>query len=274
MVLLTESKSAIVYGDCVTSTVTPPSQTSLSVVPKAPVESSFAEIRKTAAYSKLQATESTGSEIKDTPTAKPASPAKATVISPSDATPDAEVQNSNQKEAVSAEAVRQHESLKNEITVEAESLDFTVSAETSIPQHGRIDLVLTRGNKSIACEISDTTPPEKEADHIRLRLKAGFKHVAVISANRRKLNLIQAAFVEQCGSKDVSKVGFYVPKEFFAQLFTWAADDPEGGKIEKGKPKKQIFNFNPSPEDIANRAEEEQEMLEDLTNLMKRNKTG
>lgn len=252
--------------------VTPLPQTSLSVVPKVPVESNFAEIRKAAVYSKLQATESTGSEIKDAPTAKPASPAA--VISPPDVKTNAEVQNSNQTEAVSADAVRQHESLKNEITAEAESLDFTVSPETSIPQHGRIDLILTRGNKSIACEISVTTTPKTEADHIRLRLKAGFKHVAVISANRRKLNLIQAAFVEQCGSNDVSKVGFYVPKEFFAQLFTWAADDPEGGKIEKGKPKKQIFNFNPSPEDIANRAEEEREMLDDLTTMMKRNKTG
>ena len=231
--------------------VIPPTPMAISVVPKTPVES-------------------TGSEINDAPVAKPASPIKATVVPPPDVKPDAEVQNSNQVEAVSAEAVCQHESLKNEITAEAESLDFTVSAETSIPQHGRIDLVLTRGNKSIACEISVTTTPKTEADHIRLRLKAGFKHVAVISANRRKLNLIQAAFVEQSGSKDISKVGFYVPKEFFAQLFNWAVDDPEGGKVERAKPKKRIFNSVV----VANREEEQKKLLDDLAVLMKRKPGG
>jgi hypothetical protein len=133
---------------------------------------------------------------------------------------------------------------------------------------------LTRGRLSIACEISVTTPPEKEADHIRLRLKAGFKHVAVISANRRKLNLIQDAYLKQCGNQDAIRVGFYTPKEFFAQLFAWAADDPEGGKVESRKPKKQTFNFNLLPEAVANRAENEQKMLEDLAKMMKRKNAG
>ena len=248
--------------------ITPPSQTAISIVPKAPVESG--ETRKAPVYPKVEDAEFTGSEINDAPTAQPASPAKATVVSPTDDKPNAEVQKINQPDDVDVAVMRLHESLKNEITAEAESLDFTVSAETSIPQHGRIDLILTRGSKSIACEISDTTPPEKEADHIRLRLKAGFKHVAVISANRRKLNLIQAAFVEQCGSQNVSKVGFYVPKEFFAQLFTWAVDDPEGGKVERTKPKKRVFNSIV----IANREEEQKKMLDELAILMKRKPGG
>ena len=244
--------------------IIPPTQTALSVVRNPPAEPT--EIQKAAVDPKVEATKLTGSEINDTPVAKSITPAKAAVIASTEIKSDEEDQNPNQTEAVSAEAVRQHESLKNEITAEAESLDFTVSAETSIPQHGRIDLVLNRGSKSIACEISVTTTPKTEADHIRLRLKAGFKHVAVISANRRKLNLIQAAFVEQCGSKDVSKVGFYVPKEFFAQLFTWAVDDPEGGKVERAKPRKRVFNSVV----VANREEEQKKMLNDLVTLMKR----
>jgi hypothetical protein len=212
--------------------------------------------------------------MKDAPAAQPASPAVATEVSPTVASPNAEVPNLNETEVAGADDASQHESLKNQIRAEAESLDFTVSPEISIPQHGRIDLILTRGGKSIACEISVTTPPEKEADHIRLRLKAGFQHVAVISANRRKLNLIQAAYLKQSSNKDASKVGFYTPKEFFAKLFTWAADDPEGGIIEKGKPKKQDFDFGASPEAIANREEEERKLLDDLTNMMRKKKDG
>ena len=235
--------------------VTPPAPTSPSVVPKAPAAS-------------------TVSEKKAAPPTLSSPPAVTAVVSPPVTAPHAEVPNLNPTEVTGADAVSQHESLKEEIRTEAESLDFTVSSEQSIPQHGRIDLILTRGTKSIACEISVTTPPETEADHIRLRLKAGFQHVAVISANRRKLNLIQEAYSKKSGTKATSKVGFYTPKEFFAQLFTWATDDPEGGKIEKGKPRKQNFNFDLTPEDIARRAEEEQEMLEDLKQLMARKNTG
>ena len=210
------------------------------------------------------------------PAPKPTPGAPAHFVAPTPPSPPptisplTEVPNLDQAEVAGDDDTSQHENLKKEIATEAESLDYTVSVEKSIPQHGRIDLVLTRGSRSIACEISVTTPPEKEADHIRLRLKAGFQQIAVISANRRKLNLIQEIFLKQGGNKDASKVGFYTPKEFFAQLFSWAADDPEGGKVEKGKPKKQNFNFNPSPEDIAGRVAEERKMLDELTRLMKR----
>ena len=228
-----------------------PAQSAPSVVPKAPAES-------------------TSSEIKTTSFAQSTTPAVTAAVSPPITAPNAEVPGLDQTEVIRADEVSQHESLKNEIRAEAESLDFTVSPEQSIPQHGRIDLILTRGNQSVACEISVTTPPETEADHIRLRLKAGFQHVAVISANRRKLNLIQEAYSKQSGTKATSKVGFYTPKEFFAQLFVWAADDPEGGKVESRKPKKQTFNFNLSPEAIANRQADERKMLEDLRKMMGR----
>lgn len=227
--------------------VIPPTPTDPSVVPKSLAESTGSEKKAASGGPSAQKT---------------------------GASQDTEVPNAVGAETTGDDEVSQHKSLKNEIQTEAESLDFTVLPEQSIPQHGRPDLILTRGDKSVACEISVTTPPETEADHIRLRLKAGFQHVAVISANRRKLNLIQEAYVRQSGTIAASKVGFYTPKEFFAQLFTWAADDPEGGKVEKGKPKKQSFNFSLSPEDIANRERDEREMLEELKQLMARKNAG
>lgn len=162
-------------------------------------------------------------------------------------------------------------SLKIDITREAEALDFTVDKEHSIPNLGRTDLVLTRGSLSIACEISHTTPPNIEADHIRLRLKAGFQRVAVISANRRKLNHIESAFTDLNGGKSSDKVGFYVPKEFFAQLFDWAAQDPEGGAHERSRPKKRQFGSG-SHENTIHRPEEEAKMLAELKQIMDRNR--
>jgi len=84
----------------------------------------------------------------------------------------------------------EHEALKDEITVHAESLDYTVTRETPIPEHGRPDLILTRGKHSIACEISVTTHKTIEADHIRLRLKADSRTLRSFpksGANSRKL---------------------------------------------------------------------------------------
>jgi hypothetical protein len=167
---------------------------------------------------------------------------------------------------------RQHEALKKEITAEAESLDYTVSPEKDIPQHGRVDLVLTRGECSIACEISDPTPPEIEADHIRLRLQAGFQHVAVISSSRQKLNLIHAAYLAQDGNTDISKVAFYAPKEFIDQLFSWAGDDPAGGQLEREKPRKQDDVLGPIPPTPEQRLALEREMLSDLKKLMETNR--
>jgi hypothetical protein len=167
-----------------------------------------------------------------------------------------------------AQNERHHEALKREITTEAESLDYTVLPEKDIPQHGRVDLVLTRGERSIACEISDTTTPVTEADHIRLRLKAGFQHVAVLSSNRRKLTLIKTACVEQSEETEISKVGFYTPKEFKAQLLNWALDDPKGGKLERDKPRKQTIDLEEMPPTAEERKALESEMRADLANIM------
>jgi hypothetical protein len=71
---------------------------------------------------------------------------------------------------------------------------------------------------------------------MRLRLKAGFGHVAVVSLNRRSLQLIKEAFSRMGADADVSKVGFCAPAEFKAQLFDWAEDEPEGRAIERGRP--------------------------------------
>jgi hypothetical protein len=161
-------------------------------------------------------------------------------------------------------------SIKDIIIPEAESLDYTVREEITIPGYGRPDLILKRGKRSLVCEINATTRPETEADHIRLRLKARFPYVAVVSLNRRSLKLIEEAYLRLGPDADTSKVGFYTPEEFKDQLFKWAADDPEGGAIESGQPvkRKVLSNYGQlSPEQRAQRHMEE---LEKLTKALKR----
>jgi hypothetical protein len=140
------------------------------------------------------------------------------------------------KDAEIPKPAESERAVKDIIIPEAESLDYTVREEITIPGHGRPDLILKRGKRSLVCEINATTRPETEADHIRLRMKAGFSHVAVVSLNRRSLKLIEEAYLQLGADADISKVGFYTPEEFKAQLFNWAADDAEGGTIERSQP--------------------------------------
>jgi hypothetical protein len=169
-------------------------------------------------------------------------------------------------------AERQHEALKEEIAAEAECLDYTVFREKDIAPHGRPDLILERGTRRIACEISDTTHPETEADHIRLRLLASFTHVGVISANGRKLKLIEEAFLGLGVTAVTGTVGFYSPKEFIAQLFAWAADDPTGGAEERGKPRRQKFDLAAPQPMAAPREAAERQLLARLRRAMDRDR--
>jgi hypothetical protein len=163
----------------------------------------------------------------------------------------------------------QHTKIKDKIRAEAESLDYTVSpGEVSFPEvHGRADIVLERGKRKIIGQVTVTTPVKYEVESIEKFLKAGVTHIAVISTNRQKLYLIQRTLEERGSSADT--VGFYSPSEFNSQLFDWAADDPNGGEIEKAKPKKQPIDFNAGKLSKTELEINMQKMLEKLKNALK-----
>jgi len=64
-------------------------------------------------------------------------------------------------------------------------------------------------------------------------------------------------------------VGFYSPEEFISKLHDWALDDPDGGKIERGKPRKRKIEFTTSMTE-EERRKRENEMLKKLAQAMKR----
>jgi len=129
----------------------------------------------------------------------------------------------------------QHNNIKNEIRDEAETLDYTATCEVNFPEvHGRADILLVRGSKRIIGQVTATTPAKYEVASIRKFLKAGLTHIAVISINRKKLNLIQQLLEKGGGKTDT--VGYYSPSEFITQIYNWAEIDPAGGAVESVKP--------------------------------------
>ena len=61
-----------------------------------------------------------------------------------------------------------------------------------------------------------------------------------------------------------------VPEELISKLNERAMDDPEGGKIERGKPRKQKIALDAGQLSENERRQCEKEMLETLRKAMKR----
>jgi hypothetical protein len=161
-------------------------------------------------------------------------PAKESVAMPAPPSPVAETESETEENDSDSEN-EQHNNIKNEIRDEAETLDYTATCEVDFPEvHGRADILMLRGRKKIVGQVTVTTPAKYEVASIRKFLNVGLTHIAVISINRKKLNLIQQTLEKGGGKTDI--VGYYSPSEFITQLFNWAADDPEGGAIESVKP--------------------------------------
>jgi guanylate kinase len=160
-----------------------------------------------------------------------------------------------------------HTAIKDKIGMEAEDLDYTASYEELFPAvQARADVVLRRGNRTIVCQVSATTPVEFEVDSVRKFLKLDFTHIAVVSINRKKLNHIQEALADIVSPT----VGFYSPEEFISKLHAWAMDDPEGGTLEKDKPRRRKIAFNTAQLTDEERQQRENELLQSLARAMKR----
>ena len=163
-----------------------------------------------------------------------------------------------------------HQAIKERIRVQGESLDYVVTIEESVlGGQGRVDVVLRRGEQSIACEISVTTVVDYEVGNVAKCLMAGFKHVAVICVNRKKADRIQQAVGEAIAPEDVGRVGYYLPDEFISKMFDWASQDPDGAKTEKGKPRKHKIRMDASGFSESERNQRENDMLKRIAAALK-----
>jgi Type IV secretion-system coupling protein DNA-binding domain len=172
-------------------------------------------------------------------------------------------------EAVDDES--QHNAIKELIRVQAEALDYSVTFEEFVSSgKGRADVVLRRGNRSIACEITVTTPVEYEVGNLTKCLKADFSHIVAISKNRKKLNRIQELLAGAFSPDQIAKVGFYAPEEFISKLHDWAIEDPGGGTLEQGQPRKRKIALNATQLSDKERRQRENDLLEKLAQAMKR----
>jgi hypothetical protein len=171
--------------------------------------------------------------------------------------------------AESDETSSHHQATKQRIATEAESLDFAARLELEVlGGQGRVDIALTRGTRSVGCEISITTTIDHEVGNVRKCLAAGFNHVAVICLNKRRLGHIATALNSILSPDEIARVGYYLPNEFISQLYEWAHAD---GRIEKAPhPAKQGIDLSAAPLSDEERSRREREMLRKLAEVMRK----
>src|SRR5439155_11903783 len=95
------------------------------------------------------------------------------------------------------------------------------------------DLLLRKGDVSIAVEITVTTTTDHEFGNVKKCLTAGFKQVAVVSPKTERLNEIEAAVRASLGPEAASRVSYYSPDNFIAKLRKLAVSRQAEAKPER-----------------------------------------
>ncbi len=83
---------------------------------------------------------------------------------------------------------------------------------------GRVDVALSKGELSIACEISVTTTIEHEMANVEKCLTAGYSLVCLIASNQKRLASLKKAAAQRFMGDRSTRVCALLPAEFVTQL--------------------------------------------------------
>lgn len=112
----------------------------------------------------------------------------------------------------------QHQYLQRVIKQYAEGLGFKASIEGPVGGSRGVDVALSRGAVTVACEICITTEPEHELGNVRKCLAGGYVHVVVVSVEDRRLEKLRTAIEPQLTDVERSRLHYFLPEELFAFL--------------------------------------------------------
>jgi hypothetical protein len=121
----------------------------------------------------------------------------------------------------------QHKTIQERLQAEAHALGFHAEVEGRVSDESTraADLILRRGEMSIAVEIAVTTTTDHEFGNVKKCLAAGFNRVAVVSPRQERLEQIARAVTAGLGSEAAAKVSFHLPDGFIAELRALAAEE-------------------------------------------------
>jgi Type IV secretion-system coupling protein DNA-binding domain/TraM recognition site of TraD and TraG len=112
----------------------------------------------------------------------------------------------------------EHVYLQQFIKQFAEGLGYRASIEENILNGRGVDVALTKGERSIACEICISTDDEHEIGNVKKCLAAEFQNVAVVTPTVKRLSTLEKAMERRLTEAELERVRFFVPENLFAFL--------------------------------------------------------
>ena len=132
----------------------------------------------------------------------------------------------------------QHQAIQQRLKVEAEAVGFRVIVEKPTPDGGSIDLVLSRGGISLACEIEVTTSMDHKVKNVSKCLKGGYQQVIVITQQEGDLKKLKIAVDSSLGEEKAQPVLYFLPDQFIEYIQTIPQEvvvpKPDQPKIRRG----------------------------------------
>ena len=120
-------------------------------------------------------------------------------------------------------------------------MGYLATVEKAV-SNGLIDVTYwEKGSRSVACEITITTPIEKEIGNVRKCIQAGFSYIAVVAPDEQRLAKVEKAMRAALLPDELSKTRFLTPESLFATLE--ASDAKEASKEQTVRGYKVKVNY-------------------------------
>jgi hypothetical protein len=114
---------------------------------------------------------------------------------------------------------RQHKYLQHLLQGAAQQRGYHAVIEaTTADGAGQVDLLLTKGKRKIACEITVTTGKEWELGNVKKCLAAGYDAVILVSAEERHLKSLGKFVADQLDDRERRRVRYLTPEGVISYL--------------------------------------------------------
>jgi hypothetical protein len=99
---------------------------------------------------------------------------------------------------------------------------------------GKVDVALEKGERTIACEISFTTPTKKEIANIQKCVSAGFQYVFLVCPDESHAAKMKQAVSKGLSHEELERTRFCTPNELFEFIQEIEAKAASGERVVKG----------------------------------------
>lgn len=112
-------------------------------------------------------------------------------------------------------AAGQHRYLQEIIRGWGHEHGYRATVEHELPEGGRVDVLLERGDETLGCEIAVTTTLEHEVENVRKCLRAGLGTVALVSTRAGFLAKLRARLERELSADEFARVDVCSPEGLF-----------------------------------------------------------